>query len=129
MRQEEDFIKREIQKLTILLTKLIDSASNQNFEGIDTIDNILQSRFDFSIQDIITMDTFELRQKLATLHSSHIEKLAELIYELIKKDNFQHKKELVNKALLMLDFIDQKSNTFSISRQQLKMELLNHCSD
>ncbi|WP_310993384.1 hypothetical protein [Aequorivita marina] len=89
MQQENDYIKREIQKLTLVLMKLIDktsSADANNFEAV----------------------VFETNEKLEEFKRSF---------------NFETK-ELSNKLLLMIDFIDDNSKSFSVERMKMKSQLI-----
>ena len=109
MKQEEDFILREIQKITELITKLLGRVSNQNMVEVD---RTLKSQFDFSISDIIKLNNIDLQIKIQNLHNDHIEKLAHLIYKMVLNVDDLNKNELANKAILMIDLVDEKSKTF-----------------
>ncbi len=121
MKQEEDFILREIQKISELIAKLLGRVSNQNLAEVD---RTLKSQFDLSISDIINLNNIDLQIKVQNLHNEHIEKLAHLIYNIILNVDDLNKNELANKAIIMIDLVDGKSKTFSVERQNLKKQLL-----
>ena len=121
MKQEEDFILREIQKISELIAKLLGRVSNQNLAEVD---RTLKSQFDLSISDIINLNNIDLQIKVQNLHNDHIEKLAHLIYKMILNVDELNNNELANKAILMIDLVDEKSKTFSVERQNLKKQLL-----
>jgi len=133
MEQRNDLILREIEKLGLLLKKLIKNIHNVDSKEIETEINqtneVLTSEFDLPLSSIIKLNNDELLEKISNLHESHIEKLAELLHEVIKKMNQENKdyglnrKELTKKAILLIDYIDSNSTTFSIDRMHLKNSL------
>jgi len=130
MENSKDFIEREIQKLTLMLIKLISQVSGANlndFEiGIKETNDVLKSEFDLTIGEISNMTDFTLIEKIGVLHETHIEKLVELLYEIIKKNDLIEAEKvydgnkLIEKALLLIEYIDMNSNTFSLKRSNLK---------
>ena len=87
MEVEKDFIKREIQRLTLLLKSLIEKVSglnsNSGKSGIEDINEALKSEFDLTLRDLTQMENSELLKQIEKLHHSHTEKLAELMYEIV----------------------------------------------
>ena len=135
MEVKKDFIEREIQKLTLLLIDLIDKIkglnSNNAESGIQETNKVLKSEFDLTLREIIQMENSELLKYITDLHELHIEKLTELIYEVVRKiylsdselSKKQEKEKLVQKSILLLNYLDEKSNIFSIKRMELKNAL------
>jgi hypothetical protein len=130
MEVEKDFIKREIQKLLLLLNSLIGKISgiNSNNAGseIGDINEALKNEFDLSLVRIAKMENSELIEHISKLHESHAEKILELIYEIILKtesvnfgENFE-KTEIVQKGIIIIDHINEKSKTFSIERMNMR---------
>ena len=130
MEQRNDFILREIQKLSLFLKKLIQEVTGINSNdveiGINQTSEALKAQFDLSIREIIELNNNELIVKISSLHETHIEKLAELINEIVKKLSQDKKeygfdrKELASKAIVLIEYLDNKSDTFSIARMNLK---------
>ncbi|UMB62170.1 hypothetical protein MHL31_08225 [Lutibacter sp. A80] len=133
MEQRNDLILREIEKLGLLLKKLIKDIHDANSKDIETeinqINEVLTSEFNLSISTITKLNNDELLEKTNNLHESHLEKLAELLHEVIKKMNQENKEyglnreELTKKAIVLIDYIDSNSTTFSIDRMHLKNAL------
>ena len=133
MEQENDFIKREIQKLAMVLSKLIDktaSSSTNNFEAFTFETNEkLKEYFDISLNEIATIENSKLIDKVENFHEKHLEKLIELIYQTIQKsEEFEVEfdfeiKELSKKLLQMIDFANNKTNLFSIERMNMKKQI------
>ncbi|UMB53542.1 hypothetical protein MKD41_14540 [Lutibacter sp. A64] len=133
MEQRNDLILREIEKLGLVLKKLIKNIHNADSKEIETeinqINETLTSEFNISISSIIKLDNEALLKNINNLHESHLEKLAKLLHEVIKKMNQENKdyglnrKELTKKAILLIDYIDSNSTTFSIDRMHLKNSL------
>lgn len=130
MQQEKDFIEREIKKLVLFLTKLIGRvellSSKKVEKELSELDISLKNKFNFTLLEIIEMENFSFTACISKLHESHIEKLAELIYVVVKKtknSKVYNTKELATKGVLALEHLNEKSTTFSISRMQLKKNL------
>lgn len=130
MEQRKDFIEREIQKLTLMMIKLINQISGANlndFEiGIKETNDILKSQFDLTIDEISNMQDFKLIEKISDLQEIHIEKLVELLNEIIKKNDLIKTEKIINenkiikKTLFLIEYIDKNSNTFSLERLKIK---------
>ncbi|WP_350287224.1 hypothetical protein [uncultured Croceitalea sp.] len=128
MQQERDYIQREIQRLTLLLTKLIGKAlelKTDDFEqGFHNIESDLKNEFDLTLSDISEMEDSELSEKLDGLDEQHLEKLVELIAHLVHNLEVAFRIKLAKKGIVMLDFLDANSKTFSLNRIELRNKLL-----
>lgn len=67
---------------------------------------------------------------MVTYHDDHLETLIEILFKIIQKSqefnvelNFD-KKELSKKLLLMIDFANEKSKSFSVERMNMKTQLI-----
>jgi hypothetical protein len=134
MEQENDYIKREIEKLTMVLMKLIDkttSTNANNFEAVvfETNKN-LEDFFGLTLNEIATAENSKLMDKVESFHEIHIENLIELLFQTIQKsEEFETElnvetKELTNKLLLMIDLAHDKSKSFSVERMNMKRKLI-----
>jgi len=129
--QSKDYIEREIQKLTSLFMMLLKNvremkAKNLN-TGIQEIDKVFVAEFNLSFREMYLLENVDLITRIDHLRGFHIEKFAELIYQIIKKNDneiikFDNKK-LANKAILMLDHVNKDSKVFSFQRIELKGKL------
>ena len=130
MEQRNDLILREIEKLSLFLKKLINSLTGANSNdieaGIKQISEALKTELDLSIREIIEIENKDLITKLNDIHETNIENLAELISKIVEKlskvenDYGFDQKELANKAIILIDYLDKNSNTFSITRMNIK---------
>ena len=127
MQQEKDYIQREIQRLTLLLSKLIGKAlglETMDFEQeFQNIESDLKNEFDLSLTEISKMGDLELAEKLNELDKVHLEKLAELITVLVNSPQIEFGNGLAKKGIVILDFLDNDSKTFSLKRMELKNTL------
>ena len=130
MEQESDFILREVKRLTNFITNLISNISTSNKNelenGIRETDDFIRKEWDLSLKEIVTFSEFNFINKLKELHEIHIEKLAELLSEIIKKMNTPeiakkyNRIELAKKGVLLINSLNDKSKTYSIKRMELK---------
>ena len=130
MEVEKDFIKREIQKLLLLLNSLIGKISGINSNNAESeigdINEALKNEFDLSLVRITKMENSELIEHISKLHESHAEKILKLIYEIILKTesvNFGkdfEKTEIIQKGIMIIDYINEKTKIFSIERMNMR---------
>jgi hypothetical protein len=75
------------------------------------------------------MENSELLKHIEEFHKSHIEKLTELMYEIVIKtelpdlsENYD-KNKIAQKVILLVDFLNEKTNVFSMKRMNIKNAL------
>ncbi|WP_026452095.1 hypothetical protein [Aequorivita capsosiphonis] len=134
MQQEKDYIKREIEKLAMVLSKLIDKTASSNTNTFKTVvfetNEKLEESFGLSLDELARIENSELMEKVKNFHEEHLEKLIEVVYQIIQKsEEFKTEfdfeiKELSNKLLLMIDFANDKSKSFSVERMNMKSQLI-----
>ena len=127
MQQEKDYILREIQRLTLLLTKLIGKAlglnPNEFEQETQNIESDLKTEFDLTLREISKMEDSVLLERIHKLNEEHLEKLAELICVLLNNKQTEYENRLAQKGIVILNFLDSKSKTFSFKRIELKNTL------
>jgi len=127
MEQGKDYIEREIQRLSLVLSHLISKAFGlfpENSElGIQNIESDLKNEFDLSLRELSQMNNSELLDTIHRLHNSHIEQLVELIVILVKNSSSYPANKLASKGLLMLNYLEKHSEIFSLKRVSLKNQL------
>ena len=138
MQQEKDYLQREIERITLFLKTLLRrfaGLDDENFEEeFHQMETDLQTEFDFSIKAIGELDSEQLKTKLAQLHHSHVEILAEIAFEVFKKSYHNptaaiNTNRLVLNTLEILYYLDSVSKTFSVQRENWKAYLKNHTSN
>ncbi len=130
MEQETDYILREVKRLTTFITNLISNVSTLNSDeiesGIKETDDFIKKEWNLSFKEIISLTEIEFINRLKELPEVHLEKLAELLSEIIKKintpelKNKYNKNELANKGILLIDNINEKSKVYSMKRMEIK---------
>ncbi|MEM6516032.1 MAG: hypothetical protein AAF688_07595 [Bacteroidota bacterium] len=127
MQQEKDYLLREVQRLSFVLSQLILKAIGKKSNGLDqdfeSIEQTLRTEFDFDLTELAKMDKMQFNTLMSSLNESHLEKLAELIYHVVENSNQLLRHELLEKGLLILEFLEENSQLFSIKRMQLKNKL------
>jgi len=130
MEQETDYILREVKRLTTFISNLISNVSTLNSNeiesGIKETDDFIRKEWNLSFKEIISLTEFEFINRLKELPEVHLEKLAELLSEITRKinaselENKYNKNELVNKGILLIDNINEKSKVYSMKRMEIK---------
>jgi len=131
--EKRDFLLREIEKLAQALRKLlgiIEDVTSENIEiEFGKIDNGLVDSFGFTFEELTKIENSELINHIKDIDETNLELLTILVVETVKKlqstnNNYSiDSKELAKKAIVVIDYIDDKSKTFSINRMNLKKEL------
>ena len=130
MINEKDTLLREIQRLTLLLkiliSKVVDTEPNDIDVAVEETDAVLKSTFDLSLNAISIMPNDDFKRVIKDLNEEHVERLTELIFEVLKKAKQTDKttdfntKELIKKNILLINFLDEKSDVFSMQRMAMK---------
>ena len=130
MINEKDTLLREVQRLTLLLKTLIsnvvDIEPNDIDVAVEETDTVLKSTFDLSLNAISIMPNDDFKSVIKNLNEEHVERLTELIFEVLKKVKQTDKTtdfntiELIKKNILLINFLDENSDTFSMERMVMK---------
>ena len=87
---------------------------------------MLKSTFDLSLNAISIMPNDDFKSVIKNLNEEHVERLTELIFEVLKKVKQTDKTtdfntiELIKKNILLINFLDENSDTFSMERMVMK---------
>jgi hypothetical protein len=121
---QEDYIKREIDKLGKVLAKaladLLGLKSTGNFrEGIQSVNNILQSELNTDIDTLANLPENDLLPFLAkkNLSNNHLELLADLLFESAAERPKEECRNKYSRALLIYHFVTENDISYSINRR------------
>lgn len=130
MQQEKDYLQREIQKLTLFLTKLISKISGSNLDNIEIdlqqTDQEFQNNFGFSLFELMDLPNEKILDKLKGINQTHLEKITDLLFESVRKANEMDTDSGINikifskKTIFLLDYLDNSSGAYSIDRMNKK---------
>lgn len=129
MQQSKDYLEREIERLSVLLIGLIEKISGSKSENtqddLDEVSQALKGELDLSVSEISQIESSELLNHLSNLQESHIQQLVELLYQLyVKSEQLDmNKSKIAEKAILLIDYLNENSNIFSLERMDMKNEL------
>ena len=127
MQQEKDYIQREIQRLSLVLTKLIGMAlglKTQDVEqGVQNMESELKNEFDLTLREISEMTNIQLTHSIKGMHEQHLEKLLELMVALPNNpySNVNHK--IAGKGILILEYLDENSKNLLFKKNEIKKHL------
>jgi len=130
MEIERDFIKREIQKINLiligLLAKVTGANANHSNIGIDDLNETFKEMFDLSLTEFIEKEESELEKKLTTINHSHLDKIIDLLFEIIQRkevDGFElgvESTKISKRTIFLINYLDRTTKTFSIKRMDIK---------
>jgi len=131
--EQRDYFIRQIEGILQVLIGVTQKAfglQTGNFDvGMKHINQDLISQLDLSIDDIIKFNESDLLNKVKEAGQENIYVLAELLALLVKKIQEVNKaedyslKEIINKGVVLIDFLDKQTKIYSIKRMALKKEL------
>ena len=129
---KQDFIERMSQELAKVIAELLGFDTSQKLEylneyfatmSIDTM-NLLESTPDELMDELIDREDLQV---------SHLELVANLMHQKAlvyyeqEHDAFGH--NLMKKALLLLEYVDDEMDTFSVGRRELMDAIKRDISD
>jgi len=123
MEQKNDFIEREIQKITLFIKSLISKI----VKGIDlsislqSLDKELKGKLDFGFFEILDLNEEVLKKKINGVDILILEELLNLFYEIDRKElEISEMNKLSRVSLIIIAEIENKSRVFSFERQDIK---------
>lgn len=123
MEYRNDFIEREIQKITLFLRNLIAviNGGGDSTISLESLDKELIGKLDFGFYEILELNEEDLKIKIKGVDVLILEDLVRLFYEMSKKKMVQtNSNNLKRVSLIIIDEIEIKSLVFSLERQQIK---------
>lgn len=121
--EKRDLIQAEIEKLGFFLQRLLaiflkgNSAGN-SVETSDLVTNEFKNELDFDLPLFISLSNDEMKKYLSNFkfNEQNLEKLADLLAQM------NTSKTYVTKAIEVLNWADEISNTYSLERNNKKIK-------
>lgn len=121
--EKRDLIQAEIEKLGFFLQRLLaiflkgNSAGN-SVETSDLVTNEFKNELDFDLPLFISLSNDEMKKYLSNFkfNEQNLEKLADLLAQM------NTSKTYVTKAIEVLNWADEISNTYSFERNNKKIK-------
>lgn len=119
---EKDYIMRILQQFFLFLNTLLGNLNDNNIEETRMqLKDMYVTYFEKSYQYYYNINIAELLNQFKSNEeywkSERIEMLSELYYnDGILSNNSSLKNDLLNKALILYDYIEEKSKSFSLER-------------
>ena len=123
MEYRNDFIEREIQKITLFLRKFITKIAGEGNAGVSlkSFDKELKGKLDFGFYEILGLNDEDLRKKINGVDVLILEELLKVFYKIdIEEIGFLESNNLKRVSLIIIDEIENKSLVFSFERQHIK---------
>ena len=122
--EKRDLIQAEIEKLGFFLQRLLANFLNGNsagnsIEAFDLVTNELKNELDFDLPLFLSFSNDEMKKYLSNFkfNEQHLEKLADLLAEM------NSSKAYLTRAIEVLDWADELSNSFSFERNRKKIKI------
>ena len=122
--EKRDLIQAEIEKLGFFLQRLLANFLNGNsagnsIEAFDLVTNELKNELDFDLPLFVSLSNDEMKKYLSNFkfNKQHLEKLADLLAEM------NSSKAYLTRAIEVLDWADELSNSFSFERNRKKIKI------
>ncbi len=122
--EKRDLIQAEIEKLGFFLQRLLANFLNGNsagnsIEAFDLVTNELKNELDFDLPLFVSLSNDEMKKYLSNFkfNEQHLEKLADLLAEM------NSSKAYLTRAIEVLDWADELSNSFSFERNRKKIKI------
>ena len=122
--EKRDLIQAEIEKLGFFLQRLLANFLNGNsagnsIEAVDLVTNELKNELDFDLPLFVSLSNDEMKKYLSNFkfNEQHLEKLADLLAEM------NSSKAYLTRAIEVLDWADELSNSFSFERNGKKIKI------
>jgi len=130
--QQEDYIKRQIDQIGIMLEKLFSvllglRAKGRESEEILQVDNALSDTLNLNVDDLLAIAADKLIETLQgdiKLTNQNLEALAEILCLVAddadsdKNDN-SRKAKMYERSLIIYEYVNKVSSTYSLERHQL----------
>ena len=122
--EKRDLIQAEIEKLGFFLQRLLANFLNGNsagnsIEAFDLVTNELKNELDFDLPLFVSLSNDEMKKYLSNFkfNEQHLEKLVDLLAEM------NSSKAYLTRAIEVLDWADELSNSFSFERNRKKIKI------
>ena len=122
--EKRDLIQAEIEKLGFFLQRLLANFLNGNsagnsIEAFDLVTNELKNELDFDLPLFVSLSNDEMKKYLSNFkfNEQYLEKLADLLAEM------NSSKAYLTRAIEVLDWADELSNSFSFERNRKKIKI------
>ena len=122
--EKRDLIQAEIEKLGFFLQRLLANFLNDNsvgnsIEAVDLVTNELKNELDFDLPLFVSLSNDEMKKYLSNFkfNEQYLEKLADLLAEM------NSSKAYLTRAIEVLDWADELSNSFSFERNRKKIKI------
>ena len=122
--EKRDLIKAEIEKLGFFLQRLLANFLNGNsagnsIEAVDLVTNELKNELDFDLPLFVSLSSDEMKKYLSNFkfNEQNLDKLADLLAEM------NSSKAHLTRAIELLDWADELSNSFSFERNSKKIKI------
>ena len=127
--RQEDYILREIQKISILLMGLLGKLIQHDELGnIEKEWRELQDVTHLSLDDLLRVEPLEMVKALIRnngFNTNNLEIFAQSLYEMRYLYTDNQKEMLLKRALFILEYIEVEEKTYSFDRQNLILKIKN----
>jgi hypothetical protein len=122
--QKEDFLKKQIDQLGLVLGKMLADllglkTQGQIQLGISIVNQALKEEISLDINDLVLIPKEEFITKLLeskSFNNENLEKIADILLLIGVDSQNSMKKDLLERSLLIFEYINKTTSTYSFER-------------
>ncbi|QVY65674.1 hypothetical protein [Polaribacter sp. Q13] len=123
MEYRNDFLEREIQKITLFLRKTLSKIAKDDDDvfSLQSFNEDLKGKLDFGFYELLDLSIDDLKTKIEGLNVFVLEELLRVFYQISKNEMLiSDNSNLKTAALIILEEIENNTKVYSLERQQIK---------
>ncbi|MDN3617959.1 hypothetical protein QWY81_00660 [Polaribacter undariae] len=122
MEYKNDFLEREIQKITLFLRKTLSKMVNDDdVFSLQVFNEELNGKLDFGFYELLDLKKEDLKAKIEGVDVLILEELLKVFYQIGKSKmiTLEHSK-LIKSSLIIIEELENNTKVYSLERQQIK---------
>ncbi|MFH0999827.1 MAG: hypothetical protein V1783_03210 [Bacteroidota bacterium] len=133
--ERKDYLMREIEKIALLLQSLLNFLTGNKENLAVSIENkfeetceLLKQETGFDFEKFLALQGSSNKEYIKNfkgINPENLELLAEILFQMGQKQNFNKQRVLFEKALLLFELCNQTDKTYSISRESKITQIKN----
>ena len=122
MEYKNDFLEREIQKITLFLRKTLSKMVNDDdVFSLQVFNEELKGKLDFGFYELLDLKKEDLKAKIEGVDVLILEELLKVFYQIGKSKMITlEDSKLIKSSLIIIEELENNTKVYSLERQQIK---------